>query len=425
MRRLLLGALLVAAGAAVARAEVVAIEGATVWIEPGKKLDGATVVIDGKVIAAVGVGVKVPAGARKVDGRGLVVTAGFIDAASSLGLTEIDLEDTANDGSFGGGAGDEGIHAAFRVTDGYNTSSVAIPIARTGGLTSVIAAPMGGLVSGSSAWVTLADAPGVADVVVRAPLAMHVTLGDAALDSAKGSRGKAIERLRELLDDAATFMARKGDYERNQTRRFAASRLDLLALGEVTARRIPLAVRAHRASDIQAALALGRELGVRVVIIGGSEAWRVAAELAKAKAGVILDPVENMPWTFDRLYVRDDGAALLAAAGVAVAISTIGDAPGARSLRQHAGVAVAGGMPWDAALAAVTTTPATMYGPVAKAPVRGKLVAKAAADVVVWSGDPFELSTRVVHTFIGGVEQSLENRQSALLRKYRKLPAAP
>jgi len=379
----------VAVLAGAARAEVVAIEGATVWTEPGKKLEGATVVMDGALITAVGVGVKVPAAARRVDARGKVVTAGFIDAMTTLGLVEIELEDSANDGTFGGGPGEEGIHAAYRVTDGYNVASVAIPVARTGGVTSVVAAPRGGLVSGSSAWVTLAEAATVADVLVRAPLAMHVTLGDSALPSARGSRGMAVERLRELLDDAAAFARRKGEYERNQTRRFAASRLDLAALAEVTAGRQPLVVWAQRASDIQAALALGRELGARVVIAGGTEAWRVAPELARAKVGVILDPMENLPWSFETLQVRDDAAARLAAAGVTVALSTLGDYANVRTLRQRAGVAVGGGMPWDAALAAVTSGPAALFGPGSgKVPPRGRLAAKAAADVVVWSGDP-------------------------------------
>lgn len=393
---------------------VIAIEGATVHVGPGKKLDNATIVVrDGK-IAAVGAGVTVPAGATRIDARGAVVTAGLIDPYTTIGLVEVGLEPDANDGALEGD--EDQVHAAYRVVDGYNVSSVAIPVARTGGVTSVVAVPRGGLVAGASAWTTLRDAGTVTDVTVLAPAAMHMVLGERARAAAYGSRGMAVERARELLDDARAYAKRRGDYERNQTRPFSASRMDLEALAPVLERKIPLVVRADKASDVLAAIRLGEEQKVRVVIAGGVEAWKVAAELAAAKVPVILDPTNNLPGSFDELLVRDDAAAVLLAAGVTVAVSTVGDASGVRTLRQLAGVAVSQGLTWDQALAAVTTAPAAIYG---GAGGRGALTAGAPADLVVWSGDPFELSTRALHVLIGGVDQSLRTRQTRLLERYR------
>jgi imidazolonepropionase-like amidohydrolase len=357
--------------------------------------------------------VATPAGATRIDGKGMVVTAGFVDACSTVGLSEVGLEDTANEGRFGDGTE---IHAAYRVTDGFNPASVTIPIARTGGLTAVVAVPRGGFVPGTSAWVELAD--GAQAAVVRSPLAMYAVLGEGGLAAGQGSRGLTLERLRELLDDAATYARRKGEFERNQTRRFAAARLDLEALGPVVRGQLPLVLRMHRAVDIRGALELARTLRLRIVVEGGGESWMVAKELAAARVPVLYDPTDNLPDTFDRVHVRDDTPRILAAAGVTLVLSTLGEATNARNLRQIAGNAVANGLPRDAALAAVTRAPAQAFGLTG----RGELRRGAPADLVVWSGDPFELSSRPLHVLVGGVEQTLQTRQTRLFERYRGVP---
>jgi len=151
------------------------------------------------------------------------------------------------------------------------------------------------------------------------------------------------------------------------------------------------------------------------VIAGGTEAWKVAAELAKAKVPVILDPTSNLPGALEAPDVRDDAAAALRKAGVDVAISTLGNGSAARTIRQLAGNAVAEGLPWADALAALTTVPAKIYG----ISDRGTVTKGAVADVVVWTGDPLEIATRAETVIIGGVVQSLETHQTKLLKKYR------
>jgi imidazolonepropionase-like amidohydrolase len=156
---------------------------------------------------------------------------------------------------------------------------------------------------------------------------------------------------------------------------------------------------------------------LKLVLAGATEAWLLAADLAARKVPVILDPWNNLPSSFDRLRVRDDHAALLSKAGVDVVISTF-TTNQSRQLWQRAGNAVRFGMDHDAAIRAVTDGPAKAFG----LKGYGRLEAGAVGNVVVWSGDPLQTSTRVEHVFIHGAEESLETRQTALLKRYRRMP---
>ncbi|TMQ02601.1 MAG: amidohydrolase [Deltaproteobacteria bacterium] len=408
--RLCLG--LVLACAAPAAADTIAIVGATIYQRSDQKLDNATLVIrDGK-IAEIGAGVAVPAGAVRIDGRGKTVTAGLIEASTQLGLIEVDLEESANDGRFGTQPTE--IHAAYRAVDAYDGRSVAIPVARTGGVTSAITGPTGGLVAGQTAWVSLAD--GATPLApIRAPAAMEMALGRNAV--AIGSRGHTVERLRELFDDVDNYRRNRANFERNAARRLIAQRLDLEALIPVLDGRELAVIRATAEVDIRAALAIAAERKLRIAIVGGTEAWRVAAELAAARVPVLLDPTDNLPGDLGALDVRDDNATVLARAGVAVGISTLGSASAARTIRQLAGIAVAQGLPWPRGLAAITEVPAQIFG----GTERGTLDRGKVADVVVWSGDPLELTTRAETVIIGGVVQSLVTHQTKLLDRYKVL----
>lgn len=405
-------------GATTATAAPIAIVGAKVHVAPGQTLERATVIIDGGRVKAVGADVATPAGATVIDGTGKVVTAGLIEAISGIGLVEIELEASSDDGRLR--AVDtlhgDAIHAAYQARDGYDPHAVTIAVGRSGGVTTVVATPSGGVLGGQSAIYPLVE--GAATPLV-APAAMVAELGQGAAGAVDGSRGRAIELLREVLDDAAAYARDKAAFERNQKRRMIADRLDLEALGPVLRRQIPLVVRADAEADIRAALRLAGERRLRLVITGGAEAWRVAAELAAAKVPVVIDPQDNLPSSLDAIDVRDDRAAVLARAGVAVAVATLGNASGTRTIRHLAGLAVADGLPWDQGLAAVTTVPAAIYGLTG----RGTVTAGAIADVVVWSGDPLELTTAAETVIIGGAVQSAVSHQSRLLKRYRKMPA--
>jgi imidazolonepropionase-like amidohydrolase len=250
---------------------------------------------------------------------------------------------------------------------------------------------------------------------------------------AYGARGGVLLRLRELFDDVRQYSRRRQDFERNQMRKVAASRLDLEALIPVAEGRLPLVVEAHRASDVQALLRLGREQKLRLVLSGCEECWMVGREIAAAKVPVIVSSEPDLPRSFEALGARLDNAAILARAGVTLALSPREtEDHRSRALRFEAGNAVASGLPWEAALEAVTRVPAEIFGVgggggggsgghVGNVGSVGSLGAGKAADLVQWSGDPFEPLTRPVRVFLNGREVPPVSRQTLLRDRYRLL----
>lgn len=389
-------------------AAAIAIVGGTVHPGAGPPLQNATVIIEGQKIQAVGVGIAVPAGATIVDAKGKVVTPGLFDAYTQLGLIEVEQVAETRDTDAGGDA----LRPAQRVTDSFNPDSQLIPVQTAHGVTTVLAAPSGGLISGQAAIFDL-DHEETDTGLVADAIGMPVSIGG----TGGTSRGALLLTLREVLDDAAQYAKNKKAWEKNQFRSLSASRLDLEALQPVLTGKEPLLVSVDRRSDILAVLDLAAELKIKVILVGAAEAWQVAARLAKEKIPVILDPVANAPGSFDSLGARADAAALLEKAGVVVMLSTF-SAHNVRKLRQWAGNAVREGMPHEAALRAITSRPAEVFGLVD----HGGLAPGQVANVVVWSGDPFEVTTVAEHVWIRGKVAAPSRRQKQLLERYRTLP---
>lgn len=422
MRRLLSPAaalLALAAVAAPAAAQTIAITGGTVYPVSGPRIENGTVLIRDGRIAAVGANVQIPAGAQRIDATGKWVTPGLVNAATHLGLVEIgavgDTRDFAAEGR-------EGIAAAFRVVDGLNPRSVHIPATRDDGVTSVIVVPEGGLVAGQAAMIDLLADTAVSAMVVRAPLAMMAQL-EAAGPANTGARGELLLRLRELFRDVRAYQANRAAYDAGNSRELVASRADLEAMIPVLEGQLPLVLSANKASDIEAALRLREEYDLRLVIAGAAEGWMVAPALARARVPVIVGALNNIPASFATLGARQENAALLRAAGVPVILTAEGasgaDAFNARNVRYSAGNAVAYGMSWDDALRAITLAPAEAFGLGDRA---GTLQAGRVANVVVWDGDPFEFSTFPEHVFVHGREYDTPDRQRLLQERYRTLP---
>jgi imidazolonepropionase-like amidohydrolase len=170
----------------------------------------------------------------------------------------------------------------------------------------------------------------------------------------------------------------------------------------------------ERASDIRQVVRFAKTRGMRPVIAGGTEAWLVAKELADADVSVILNPLDNLPADFDRLGARFDNAKLLHEAGVRIAFSQT-DSFHLRKNRQLAGNAVAHGLPWDAALAAITANPAEIFGLGAE---RGRIDKGQAADLVLWSGDPLEVTSVAEQVWIAGTPATMRSRQTELRDRY-------
>jgi len=287
-------------------------------------------------------------------------------------------------------------------------------------VTSAVVGPRGGLVAGQAAWIS--TAVGAVTPVVPT-IAMNAALGAPATELA--SRGYAVEHMRRLLDDVAAYRRNKVEFEKNKSRKYAGTRLDREALLPVLAGRRLLVISASSEVDIRAALAIAAERRLKIAIAGGEEAWRVAPELARAKVPVLLDASANLPGSISAADVRDDNAAVLAKAGVRVAITTLGDASGARVIRQLAGIAVSRGLPWAQGLAAITQTPAQIFGLDRGPARRGTVEPGAIADVVIWTGDPLEVTTRVDTVIEAGVVQPLATHQTRLRDRYRHLPVRP
>lgn len=395
---------------AAAPKSLVAIVGATVETGKGPALQDAVVLVEGERVVSVTAGGAAPGGATIVDGKGKVVTCGFVDALTSIGLAEVDLEDDARDDNQGG---QDRIRAGFRAEDAYNPLGTVGKITRREGVTSVGVIPTGGLFSGQSLWADL-DGEVARDAVAKAPLALHVHI-ESGGGPASGGRGTSILRIREAFDDARVFQKNRASWERNQSRELAPSRLDLEAIVRALGGGLPVVFHVDRAADILTVLGLAKEFALRPIIAGGAEAWRVAGELAAAKVPVIVHPLLPGPTSFDTLGARDDNAARLAAAGVQVGISTQ-DTHNARKLRQEVGNAIRAGLPREAALASVTRVPAEAFG---LGDRYGTLEKGHIANLVVWSGDPFEIATRATAVMIRGRWVTLESRQGELFEKYR------
>jgi imidazolonepropionase-like amidohydrolase len=375
-------------------------------------LDNATVIIDGSRIAAVGANVNIPANARRIDGQGKVVTPGLFNSLTRLGLVEVSaVEGTDDDATT-----TDRITAAFDVADAINPHSTLIPVNRIDGLTRAVVAPNAGgsVIAGQGAIIHLG---GPGEYLLRTQAAVFAFLGEQGAELAGGSRGEAMLRIREALQDALDYAANRRAFETGDRREYAISRLDLEALVPVVRGERPLVVHARRASDILAALRLAREFRLRLILAGADEGWRTAREIAAANVPVLINPMENLPLSFEIVGTTLENAARLHRAGVTVAFMT-NDSHNARNIRQGAGNAVAYGMPWTAALAAMTSVPARIWGIDDR---YGTIEAGKDADVVVWSGDPLELSTAAEAVFIRGVAVPMESRQTELRDRYRDL----
>jgi imidazolonepropionase-like amidohydrolase len=393
-------------------AQTIAITGGTVYPVSGPKIEHATVLIrDGK-IAAVGTGVAIPADATRIDATGKWVTPGFIDGGGQMGLVEIGAVGGTREARIQG----DTIAAAFNVAEGLNPASQLIPVTRIEGITTTLASPAGHLVSGQAVLIDL-DGTTVEQMLVKSPVGIVADLSEGAKDEGGGSRAAVAARLRSAFRDALEYERRRVDFSRAQIQPLAASEADLEALLPVLHGQVPLIAIANRRSDIATALRLAREFKLRLILAGAQEGWEVAGDIAAAGVPVLVRPLDNIP-SYDALGVRYENAAALARAGVKVVLLET-DTHNSRNLRQQAGNAVSYGLPWDQALRAVTLTPAEVFGVAER---YGSLEVGKVANVVVWSGDPFEFATGVEHVYIRGRAIPLTSRQTELFERYKNLP---
>ncbi len=405
-----------------AAAETLAIVGGkTHTVGPLGTLEDATIiVVDGR-ITAVGRDIGAPRGARIIDAEGKIVTPGLFSPVGALGLVEVGLSAGPVDNRQRGTL----FTAGFDVADAYNRRSTLVAVNRIEGVTRAAITPTPGsrdasgvaghVISGLAAVVNLGDR----NVLDRRGAAMVVTLGEAGSTHAGGSRAGAWLMLRNALEEAIDYRDHKGDFERGMRRDYQHSVTDLEALQDVIAGRIPLLVGINRASDIEALVKLVNEYRLKAIIDGGAEAWMIADELAAADIDVILTSVANLPRSFDSINARRGAANILLAAGVRVTFAEDRYEPhNARNITQSAGNAVRDGLSWEAALRAITLTPAEIYG---VADTVGSIEVGKAADIVIWPADPLELTSYPDRVLINGVEVPMISRQTLLRDRYIRL----
>lgn len=386
----------------------------------GEISSGTVLIRDGK-IAAVGAQVRVPADATVIDARGQPVTPGLFIAGTNLGALEVDLVERTNDTA----TKNKTLSAAFDIQFGIDPQSMSIPVARVGGVTRALVTPGyadGGdrqlLFAGQGAVITLGDG---ANIVVRPKAAMILELGEGGANRSGGARGSTIAGLKADLEDVRWYMRHRGGFDRGAARDMRLSKADLDALIPVVQGRMPLIVIAHKAADISEALKLAKEFRLKLVLSGAEEGWMVAGDIAKAGVPVMLNPTNNLPATFEMRGATMENAARLDAAGVTIAFANGDGAQRIREVRYEAGNAVAHGLPYRAALAAITINPARMFG---EAPRVGSLTPGKQADVVIWTGDPLEPLTQAEAVFIAGEAQPMTSRAQDLARRYKSLNEA-
>ena len=400
-------------------AQTTAIVGGKVHtVGPQGALDNATILIVEGRIRAVGTGIDVPHGAETIDASGKIVTPGLFSPIGRLGLVEVGLSAGPVDSEQRG----EQFTAGFDVADAYNRRSTLVAVNRIEGITRAAITPSpaypddtgshGHVLSGLAAVVNLGDS----DVLDRRSAAMVVTLGESGSAIAGGTRAAAWLVLRNALDEAVDYRDHKGDFERGMRRAYKHSIADLEALQSVLTGATPMLVNINRASDIEILIGLSEEYGIRPGIVSGAEAWMLAEEIAAASIPVILGPAHNLPGNFDSLNARRGNANILVEAGVTVAFAdSLSLTHNARNITQSAGNAVGDGLDWDAALRAITLSPAEIYGVSDNV---GSLEVGKAADVVIWPADPFELSTYPDQVLINGKAVPMISRQTLLRDRY-------
>jgi Amidohydrolase family len=415
MKTRALGFLLMLAGWAgsSAFAEDVLIRGARVYtLTAVGTLSNADVLVRSGKVAAVGNALTAPAGATVVDARGRALTPGFFGGLSAVGLEEVQQE---------AGTADENLvvrepfhevqlRPEFDPTIAFNPRSTLVPVTRVEGITWTVLAPGapesggGSFLQGQGAAVTL---DGRYDAVLEGSRALFINLGTDAFAISGGSRAAQF-----MVLDQAIREARSPGVAAEHTVLHPAGREALkryLAGGRVV-------FDVDRAADIRQVLAFSKRNGMKPIIAGGAEAWVVAADLAREKVPVLLDSLLALPSDFDHIGARLDNAALLDKAGVRIAFSQYDRAShNARKVRQLAGVAVAHGLPFDAALAGLTANPADIFGLGAS---RGRLARGQVADLVLWSGDPLEVTSVADQVWIAGRAIDMRSRQTELRDRY-------
>jgi hypothetical protein len=385
---------------ATAQAETLFINDATVHtMGSSAPLQRGDILIRDGLIESVGTGLEPPTDAIIMEARGKPVTPGFFAGINGLGLDEISAADSSVDVGISG----KRLQPEFDVTTAYNPFSTAIPVTRIEGFTWSLlgAANSGSIIEGQGQAVSLG---GAYESFLGGPV-LYIDVGEDASEQSAGSRAAQWMLLEQAMTEASAEVSWSPAPMLTLAGRKA---LESYKTGGI------VIFNVDRASDILQVLKFSDRHGLNSVISGGAEAWMVANQLAEAGVPVLVNALTNLPGSFDKVGARLDNAAILNAAGVAFAFYGM-DTHQARKLRQVAGNAVANGLPWEAALAAMTSSPALIFG---LGENYGRIEPGKVADLVIWSGDPLEVTSVADQVIIAGKQMEMVSRQTLLRDRY-------
>ena len=399
-----------------ANAETIVITGGKVVIGDGSvPIESGTVIVrDGNIVAA-GAGVAIPAGARQIDASGKWVTPGVFAGFTRLGLSEVDAVNGTNDKS----GGKSGFSAGIDIAPAIDPYRTPVAVNRSAGVTRAVVAPDAGenMFAGQGA---IADLGADSSPITKARAFQFAEFGESGAGLTGGSRAGTFATFRAMLREAQEFAANKAGFDDELLRAEDARALLPVLRGEIR-----LLIHVEGANDINNLIALGKEFpAVKMVFVGASEGWRVAGNIAAANIPVIASALNDLPASFEMAGATQSNIGRMKDAGVKVAIGMINDRDShqLRYSTQYAGNLVslervpgATGLNWDEAFAAISSVPADIMG---MGDRLGSLKAGRAADVVIWDGDPLELSSAATMVIIDGVEQPLGNRQQRLRDRY-------
>ena len=394
MKRLLIGLLI----APSAFADSVLVTNANLMsMGPLGTQHGVSVLIEDDVIADIGTNITTAAD-TVIDANGAIVTPALFAGATATGLVEVNAVRESADGSMSD-TKDNTVQVGFDVRDAYSPLSSVVGVTRVEGFGYSLLMASGGQYSVAGRG-SLVDFDGGFESFNGSDV-LFIDVGGYAADKVGGSR-------------AAHWMLLDGimaDLKRRSSEREYLSQSGKEHLKDLTKNGV-FVFSANRAADIRKVISFSNEYRLNSVITGGREAWLLADELAAADIPVMVNGLDNLPSNFDALGSRLDNAALSHDAGVQV-LFTSGETHNARKVRQGAGTAVAHGMPHEAAVEAMTTAPSRVFGGRVRALEVGNR-----ADMVIWSGDPLEVTSYATSVILKGEVTSMATRQSKLLERY-------
>ena len=397
-------------------AETILIKNATIYDGNKNKPYEGHVLIDGNIIKKVSTNDM--QGDFIIDASGKIVTPGLIATDTNIGIVEIGALSVTRDDS------SEIYKIGFSIYDAYNPNSTLIPWNRSNGITSALTIPQNtsSPIGGLGSFFVL---DGELDITGKKDMVMTGSLGG----DSNHSRSEMYAVIDDLLSFAKSINQKDLSTDANISELIDNSTIaefmelhprDVIALHKLVNNNLPLVMKAHRASDLLKLIEIKKKYNLNFIIMGAQEANLVKDAIAQNNIPLIINPINNIPGSFDELASNIKMAGMLEKADIELMFT----APRSHNfhlIRQGAGVAVANGMSYETAIRGLSSTPAKVFG----LEKRGEIKSGNFADIIIWDADPLEPSSMPEYVFINGKSIDLTTRSSRLRDRYTTDPEKP